>query len=159
MNIYDFTVKAGDGSDVPLKNYQGKVLLIVNTAVGCGFAPQYNDLQNLYEEYKTKGLEILDFPCNQFGNQSPGSNEEIADVCSSRYGITFQQFEKIDVNGENGIPLYRWLKEQKGGIGGDKIKWNFTKFLVNKRGEVVGRYAPTKKPKSLTKDIIKLLEE
>lgn len=157
MNIYELSVKDQKGVDVSLSEYKGKVLLIVNTATGCGFTPQYDDLQYLYEKYKDKGLEILDFPCNQFGNQAQGSDEEIASFCSSRYGITFPQFAKIDVNGENEIPLFRWLKEQKGGLTGSNVKWNFTKFLVDSHGKVIARYAPTKKPKSMEKDIAKLL--
>lgn len=155
MTIYDLSVKDAKGADVSLSEYAGKVMLIVNTATGCGFTPQYDGLQELYEKYKDKGFEILDFPCNQFGNQAPGSNEEIAAFCNGRYGITFPQFAKIDVNGANESPLFSWLKKQKGG----KVKWNFSKFLVNKHGDVVTRFAPTKKPKSMEKDIVKLLEE
>jgi len=157
MGLYELSVKDANNSDTNLSQYTGKVLLIVNTATACGFTPQYDDLQNLYEKYKDKGLEILDFPCNQFGNQAPGNNKEIASFCSSRYGITFPQFAKIDVNGANESPIYSWLKSQKGGIINSNIKWNFTKFLVDSRGEVVARYAPTKKPKSIEKDITKLL--
>lgn len=157
MSIYELSVKDAKGEDVTLSDYAGKVLLIVNTATGCGLTPQYDDLQYLYEKYKDKGLEILDFPCNQFGNQAPGSNEEIASFCSGRYGITFPQFDKVDVNGEKESPLFSWLKKEKGGVAGSKVKWNFTKFLVDSNGEVVARYAPTKKPKSMEKDIAKLL--
>lgn len=153
MSMYDISVKDAQGAAVSLAEYEDKVLLIVNTATGCGFTPQYEGLQDLYERYKDQGLEILDFPCNQFGNQAPGTNEEIATFCSGRFGITFRQFDKIEVNGTNESPLFTWLKEQKGG----KIKWNFSKFLVSRKGEVVGRYAPTKKPSAFEKDIIKQL--
>ena len=165
MNIYDFTVKAQDGSDVSLSDYKGKVLLIVNTATGCGFTPQYDELQDLYDELKDKGLEILDFPCNQFGDQAPGDDEEIHSFCTGRYGITFPQFSKVEVNGENAIPLFKWLTENTKfeGFGmspmgvmlsgvvkkNDKdykkngnIKWNFTKFLIDRNGEIVARFEP-----------------
>lgn len=157
MRIYDYTVKAKDGAEVPMKDYEGKVLLVVNTATGCGFTPQFEGLQDLYEKYQEQGFEILDFPCNQFGNQAPGSDEEITDFCSSRYGITFQQFAKIDVNGENEAPLYTYLKSQKGGVMGKNIKWNFTKFLVDRQGNVVDRFAPTTTPEALDKEIAKYL--
>ena len=137
MSIYDYKVKAKDGSEVSMKDFEGKVLLIVNTATGCGFTPQFDGLQDLYEKYQKQGFEILDFPCNQFGNQAPGSDEEIFDFCNSRYGITFPQFAKVDVNGENEEPLFGFLKSQKGGIMGNKIKWNFTKFLVDRDGNVL----------------------
>ncbi|MBQ8596482.1 MAG: glutathione peroxidase [Lachnospiraceae bacterium] len=157
MSIYNYVVKGKDGSNVSLKDYEGKVLLIVNTATGCGFTPQFEGLQDLYEKYRAQGFEILDFPCNQFGNQAPGSDEEITDFCNSRYGITFTQFAKIDVNGEKEDPLYTFLKSQKGGLMGSKVKWNFTKFLVDRKGEVVGRFAPTKTPEDLDAEIAKLL--
>jgi len=157
MKIYDYAVKAKDGAEVSMKEYEGKVLLIVNTATGCGFTPQFDGLQDLYEKYQEKGFEILDFPCNQFGNQAPGSDEEITDFCSSRYGITFPQFAKIDVNGEKEASLYTYLKSQKSGIMGSKIKWNFTKFLVDRQGNVVERFAPTKTPEMLEAEIEKLL--
>jgi glutathione peroxidase len=159
MNVYDFTVTDNKGGSVSLASFAGKALLIVNTATCCGFTPQYSGLQDLYDKYKDKGFEILDFPCNQFGAQVPGTNEEISGFCSSRYGITFRQFDKIEVNGDNEIPLYTWLKSQKGGVGGAKIKWNFTKFLINKKGDVAARFAPTKTPVAIAKDIAKLLEE
>jgi len=157
MSIYDYKVKAKDGSDVAIKDYEGKVLLIVNTATGCGFTPQFDGLQDLYEKYQAQGFEILDFPCNQFGNQAPGSDEEIFDFCNSRYGITFPQFAKVDVNGENEEPLFTFLKSQKGGIIGSKIKWNFTKFLVDRNGNVVERFAPTTEPAAIDAEIAKLL--
>ncbi|MCM1254074.1 MAG: glutathione peroxidase [Clostridium sp.] len=157
MGIYDYSVKAQDDSDVALADYQGKVLLIVNTATGCGFTPQYDGLQDLYEKYQEKGLEILDFPCNQFANQAPGSDEEITDFCQSRYGVTFRQFKKIKVNGKEAEPLYTFLKSQQKGVMGDNIKWNFTKFLVDKKGNVTARFAPTVTPEKLEEQITKLL--
>ena len=157
MGIYDYSVKAQDGSEVSLADYQGKVLLIVNTATGCGFTPQYDGLQDLYEKYQSRGLEILDFPCNQFGHQAPGSDEEITDFCQSRYGVTFPQFKKIEVNGEGEEPLYTFLKTQKKGVMGNNIKWNFTKFLVDRNGTVVERFAPTVTPEKIDGQIEKLL--
>lgn len=167
MSLYEFEVKDGNGLPVSLQDYAGKALLIVNTATGCGFTPQYEGLQDLYEKYQDQGFEILDFPCNQFGNQAPGSQEEIADFCQSRYGITFPIFGKIEVNGENALPLFKYLVEEKGfagfpsahpltatldsilsGINPDyrnepSIKWNFTKFLIDRQGNVVERFEPT----------------
>lgn len=157
MDFYNITVKAQDGSDVSLRDYKGKVLLIVNTATGCGFTPQYEGLQNLYEKYRQQGLEILDFPCNQFGHQVPGTDEEITDFCQSRYGVTFRQFKKIDVNGANEDALYTYLKKNKGGILGSNIKWNFTKFLIDREGNVLERFAPTVKPEQIESEIEKLL--
>ena len=157
MSIYDIKVKDANGNDVSLSEYKGKVLLIVNTATGCGFTPQYDGLQDLYEKYQGKGFEILDFPCNQFGNQALGTQEEIASFCSSRYGITFRQFAKIEVNGKNQSPLYKFLKEQKGGVLGDNIKWNFTKFLVDRDGNVIERFAPTVTPEKMEKNIEEVL--
>jgi glutathione peroxidase len=159
MKFYDITVKDSKGNDVSLSEYKDKVLLIVNTATGCGFTPQYNGLQELYEKYKDKGFEILDFPCNQFGNQAPGTNEEISNFCTLRYNITFRQFDKIDVNGDNESKLYSWLKSQKGGLGSANIKWNFTKFLINRNGEVIERHGSAKTPASIESSIQKLLEE
>lgn len=179
MNIYDFTVQTQEGRAVSLSEYRGKVLLIVNTATGCGFTPQYNDLQKLYEAHQKDGLEILDFPCNQFGEQAPGSNEEIHSFCTLRYKITFPQFAKVDVNGEQAIPLYQYLVANSKfagfkGIGGfvmsrvlkhqdkdfknnSKIKWNFTKFLINREGEIVARFEPTVSMKEVRKQIENLL--
>ena len=158
MSIYDFTVKDAQGSDVRLSDYKGKVLLIVNTATGCGFTPQYEGLQALYETYQAQGLEILDFPCNQFGHQAPGTEEEIVSFCKGRFGVTFRQFAKINVNGEDESPLYAYLKSQKGGVLGSNIKWNFTKFLVDRDGHVVERYAPTVTPESIENRIKELLK-
>ncbi len=157
MSIYDYTVKDISGNEVSMKQYEGKVLLIVNTATGCGFTPQYDGLQKLYETYKEQGFEILDFPCNQFGNQAPGTEEEIVTFCKGRFGVTFPQFAKICVNGAEELPLYTYLKSQKGGIGGKNIKWNFTKFLVDRAGNVVDRFAPTTTPEKLEEKIKELL--
>jgi glutathione peroxidase len=157
MGIYDLSVKDMNGNDANLSKYKGKTLLIVNTATGCGFTPQYDGLQDLYDKFSGDGLEILDFPCNQFGNQAPGTEEEIHNFCTGRYGITFPQFAKIDVNGDNESALYSFLKKQKGGIFGSNIKRNFTKFLVDRDGNVVKRYPPTETPEKITGDIEKLL--
>ena len=157
MSIYDFKMKDAEGQEVSLSDYQGKVLLVVNTATGCGFTPQYEGLQDLYDKYQAKGLEILDFPCNQFGGQAPGTEEEIVDFCQSRYGVTFKQFAKIEVNGDNEAPLYTFLKSQKGGVMGSKIKWNFTKFLVDRHGNVVERFSPMDTPEKMESSIVNLL--
>ena len=180
MNVYDFTVKAQDGSEVQLSDYRGKVLLIVNTATGCGFTPQYSELQELYAAHQQDGLEILDFPCNQFGNQAPGSDEEIHTFCTGRFGITFPQFAKVDVRGESAIPLYQWLsvntafggfgmnpmavilkgvakKMDKGYKSNGDIKWNFTKFLLNRDGEIVARFEPTASLKDVKAKVEELL--
>ena len=159
MDIYDFTVKDSKGRDVSLSDYRGKVLLIVNTATGCGFTPQYEGLEKLYREFKDQGFEVLDFPCNQFLNQAPGSDEEIASFCTLKYDTTFPRFRKVEVNGESASPLFKWLKDRKGGIFGKAIKWNFTKFLVDRHGNVVGRYAPTTPPAKLEGAIRKLLAQ
>ena len=157
MKIYDFKVRNAKGVEVPMTDYQGKVLLIVNTATGCGFTPQYEGLQNLYDKYKDKGFVVLDFPCNQFGHQAPGTEEEIQEFCTLKYKTTFPLFAKIDVNGKDADPLFVFLKKQKGGFLGDDIKWNFTKFLVTRDGRVVGRYAPITKPENIEGDILKFL--
>ena len=157
MSIYDYKVKDKDGMEVSLRDYEGKVLLIVNTATGCGFTPQFEGLQDLYEKYQSRGFEILDFPCNQFGNQAPGTDEEITDFCNVRYGITFKQFAKIDVNGEREDALFTYLKSQQKGVMGSKIKWNFTKFLVDKDGKVVERFAPITTPEEIDAEVAKLL--
>ena len=157
MKIYDFQVRNAKGVEVPMTNFEGKVLLIVNTATGCGFTPQYEGLQKLYDKYKDKGLEILDFPCNQFGHQAPGTEDEIQEFCTLKYHRTFPLFAKIDVNGKDAEPLFTYLKASKGGFLGDDIKWNFTKFLVSRDGTVVDRYAPMTKPEQIEGDILKLL--
>ena len=179
MSIYDFKVKNRNNEEVSMSDYKGKVLIIVNTATGCGFTPQYEGLENLYKKYHDKGLEILDFPCNQFGNQAPGTDEEIHEFCTLRYNTSFNRFSKIEVNGENESPLYAFLKnailEDK--VEGMKnkmamkaiekisktyknkndITWNFTKFLVDKEGNVVGRYSPTYKPEDMEDKIKELI--
>ncbi len=181
-SVLDFTVKDRKGNDVAMSEYKGKVLLIVNTATRCGFTPQYEELEALYKAYKDKGLEILDFPCNQFGNQAPGTEEEIAQFCSLNYGTEFPQFKKIEVNGENEDPLFTFLKKEKGFEGFDlnhpigkilaemmekndpdyaskpSIKWNFTKFLIDGNGKVIARYEPTHDIKLIEQDIAKLLD-
>ena len=159
MSIYDFTMKNAEGDFVDFHTYEGKVLLIVNTATGCGFTPQYEGLQALYAKYHDQGLEILDFPCNQFGHQAPGSDAEITNFCQLTYQTAFPQFSKIDVNGENEAPLYTFLKQQQGGVLGDAIKWNFTKFLVNRHGDVVARFAPQTSLEKMEDAIQKLLAE
>ncbi|ALS01822.1 glutathione peroxidase [Enterococcus silesiacus] len=157
MSIYDYQVKTTNDETISMEDYRGKVLLIVNTATGCGFTPQYEGLEELYKKYREQGLEILDFPCNQFGHQAPGTNQEISDFCQLTYQTTFQTFGKIDVNGENADPLYEFLKGEKGGLLGGAIKWNFTKFLVDRDGNVVKRFAPTVEPEKIAGDIEKLL--
>jgi glutathione peroxidase len=150
MSVYDYSAKTLDGQDASLADYRGQVLLIVNTASKCGFTPQYEGLETLYRDYKHKGFTVLAFPCNQFGAQEPGNAEEIANFCSLTYDVTFPVLAKIDVNGPSAHPLYAYLKhEQKGLLGTEAIKWNFTKFLIGRDGEVVERFAPTTKPEDL----------
>ena len=157
-SVYDFSVKDIHGKTVKLDRYKGKVLLIVNTASKCGFTPQYKGLEALYQKLKGRGLEVLGFPCNQFGAQEPGSEQEIESFCEINYGVTFPLFAKIDVNGKDAAPLFQHLKEAKPGLlGSEAIKWNFTKFLVDRGGNVVERYAPKDDPASLEGDIEKLL--
>ena len=157
-SVYDFEVKDIHGKPVPLARYKGKVLLIVNTASQCGYTPQYEGLEALYENLHGKGFEILGFPCNQFGAQEPGTEAEIESFCEVNYGVTFPLFAKIDVNGKHAAPLYRHLKTAKRGLlGSGMIKWNFTKFLVDPEGNVVERYAPNAEPASIAPDIAKLL--
>ncbi|MFC5476202.1 glutathione peroxidase [Paraherbaspirillum soli] len=159
-NIYGFSVKRLDGTPAALEAYRGKVLLIVNTASECGFTPQYKGLEEIYQKYHAQGFEVLGFPCNQFGAQEPGNAEEIGAFCEKNYGVTFPLFEKIDVNGEHAAPLYQHLKSAVPGLlGSEGIKWNFTKFLVNKEGRVLDRFAPQTKPEALVADIEKLLAE
>lgn len=158
MKVTDLTVRAADGSDVALSDYAGQVLLIVNTASKCGFTPQYTGLEELHRRFGSRGFEVLAFPCNQFGAQEPGDAAEIANFCSLTYDVTFPVFAKVDVNGDGAAPIFQHLKKaQKGVLGTEAIKWNFTKFLVNRDGEVVERYAPTTKPEDLVKDIEALL--
>ena len=179
MSIYDYTVKNRKGEDVSISDYKGKVLLIVNTATGCGFTPQYEGLENLYKKFHEQGLEILDFPCNQFGNQAPGSDDEIHEFCTLKYNTTFDQFSKIDVNGENESPLYTYIKQEspeemvdgmknkmtmkaiekisKTAQNENDIKWNFTKFLINKEGNVIYRFSPTYNPEKIEGKIKELL--
>ncbi|MCR5252755.1 MAG: glutathione peroxidase [Treponema sp.] len=179
MGIYDFKVMDRKGNEVSLSEFKGKVLLIVNTATGCGFTPQYKGLEELYQKYHDKGLEILDFPCDQFGHQAPGDDDEIHEFCTMKYHTTFDQFKKIEVNGENAIPLYNYLKEQKGftGFTGVKgalmktvvskfdpdyennpnIKWNFTKFLIDREGNVIDRFESTVEPKKIDAKVADLL--
>lgn len=157
MTIYDYTAKTLMGEEKSLKDYQGKVVLIVNTASECGFTPQFEGLQQLYDEYNDKGLEILGFPCNQFNNQDPGTDNEISDFCQRNYGVTFQMFSKIDVKGDQAHPLFKYLTTEAPGMLTSHIKWNFTKFLVDTNGKVMNRYAPQTKPESLKDDIEKAL--
>jgi glutathione peroxidase len=159
MSIYDITVKDLEERDVSLAQYKDKVLLIVNTATHCGFTPQLAGLQKLQDTYHDKGFEILAFPCNQFGKQAPGTNAEIGEFCSLNYHTTFPQFAKIDVNGADESPLYAYLKAQKGGTLSANIKWNFTKFLVDKNGEVIARYGSAKKPETIAGEIEKLIRK
>ncbi|KIF81224.1 glutathione peroxidase [Noviherbaspirillum autotrophicum] len=159
-SVYDFKARSLDGKPVDLKQYRGKVLLIVNTASNCGFTPQYKGLEEVYQQFKDKGVEVLGFPCNQFGAQEPGTADEIGAFCERNYGVTFPLFEKIDVNGDDAHPLYKHLKSAAPGLlGSEMIKWNFTKFLVKKDGTVYKRYAPQTAPKELMRDIEKLLAE
>ena len=179
MSIYDYKVKNRNGEEIPISNYKGKILIIVNTATGCGFTPQYEGLEKLYKEYHEKGLEILDFPCNQFGNQAPGNDEEIHQFCQFKYNTSFDQFSKIDVNGETESPLYTFIKNEikEDEIEGMKnkvamkavekisstckkqgdIKWNFTKFLVDREGKVVARFSPTFKPEDIEERVKELI--
>jgi len=157
-SIYSFSARALDGESIGLERYDGKVLLIVNTASECGFTPQYAGLQKLHERYAARGLTVLGFPCNQFGKQEPGDAAQIGAFCEKNYGVSFQMFDKIDVNGSDAHPLFRFLKDEAPGLLGlERIKWNFTKFLVDRNGKVVKRYAPTTKPETITDDIEALL--
>ena len=157
MSLYDLSATLNNGKEKKLSSYKGKVLLIVNTASECGFTPQYKGLQELYERYKDRGFEILGFPCDQFGHQEPGTDKEIQSFCEVNYGVSFPLFSKIDVNGPNAHPVFQFLKSEKGGLLGDKIKWNFTKFLVDKEGNVIDRYAPQTIPARIAGDVEKLL--
>ncbi|HET6785991.1 MAG TPA: glutathione peroxidase [Erysipelotrichaceae bacterium] len=177
MSLYQYSVKDIKKNEVSLKDYEGKVLLVVNTASGCGFTPQYEGLENLYKQYKDSGFEILDFPCNQFMNQAPGSDEELASFCQMKFGTTFKTFAKVNVNGDDADPLFKYLRTEaphehedekansfkkvlndlKQTFTGDSVKWNFTKFLVDRNGKVIARFAPTVKPEDLTSFIEKVL--
>lgn len=157
MNIHDFTVATATGEEKSLADYKGKVLVIVNVASKCGLAPQYKGLQALYDKYKEQGLEIIGFPCNQFLGQEPGSNEEIQEFCQMNYGVSFPVFAKIDVNGANAHPLYKYLTKETSGLLGSAIKWNFTKFLIDREGNIVKRYAPKTEPEEMTEKIEELL--
>ena len=157
--VHDFSATSIDGIERQLVDYKGKVVLVVNTASQCGFTGQYKGLQELQDTYAEQGLVVLGFPCDQFGNQEPGSESEISDFCERNFGVTFPLFSKVDVNGDDAHPLFDWLKDSKGGMLGSKIKWNFTKFLVGRDGEVIDRYAPTTEPEKLSDDIEKALGE
>jgi len=159
MSVYNYSVKTMDGKEISMEKFQGKVLLILNSATHCGFTIQYTGLQELYSKYKDEGFEILDFPCNQFGEQAPGSNEEIHDFCVKNYGITFEQFSKIDVNGDNTHPLFSYLRCITGKFPGAEISWNFTKFLIGKDGLPVKQFAPPTQPKDLEQEIISELKK
>ncbi|OJU28865.1 MAG: glutathione peroxidase [Nitrobacter sp. 62-13] len=156
--VFGFSANTLAGEPCALSQFEGQVLLIVNTASACGFTPQYKDLEELYRTMKPHGFSVLGFPCNQFGKQEPGSPADIQQFCSRKYDVTFPMFEKIDVNGDHAHPLYKYLKREKSGLLGASIKWNFTKFLVDRNGNVVGRHAPTTKPKALTNEIEALLD-
>lgn len=156
-NIYDFTAERMDGTAQSFADYQGQVLLVVNTASKCGFTPQFGGLEALNEQYKDQGLTVIGFPCNQFGSQDPGSNDEIGAFCQKNYGVSFPMMAKVDVNGEDAHPIFNWLKEQKGGLLTDGIKWNFTKFLIGRDGQVIDRYASVTKPEAIKADIEKAL--
>ena len=149
MKLYDYVVKDSNGNKVSMKEYEGKVLLIINSATGCGLTPQYEGLQNLYDKYKDSGFEILDFPCNQFANQAPGTNEEIHEFCTLKYKTSFPLFSKVDVNGNSEEPLFKCLKGNTKSVFGSNIKWNFTKFLVDRDGRVLNRFAPITKPEKI----------
>jgi glutathione peroxidase len=157
MSVYDFKANDIMGQEIDLNDYKGKVLMIVNTASECGLTPQFEGLEELYQEYKEQGFEILGFPCNQFANQDSGSNEEIREFCQLNYGVTFKMFEKIKVNGSEAHPLFKYLKNETASLLGGIIKWNFTKFLIDREGNVVNRYAPTTEPEKTKADIEELL--
>lgn len=157
MNVYDFSAKTIIGEKKSLAEYKGNVLLIVNTVSECGFTPQFQGLQKLYDQYHNKGFAILGFPCNQFGGQDPGTNQEISSFCETNFGVTFPMFEKIDVKGEHAHPLFTYLTQEAKGVLANQIKWNFTKFLVNRDGRIMDRFAPQTKPESLQKKIEALL--
>lgn len=153
--FYEFSALSLSGQKIEMKDFEGKTILIVNTASECGFTPQFEGLENLYQKYKDKDFVILGFPCNQFGNQEPGDEQSIKEGCMINYGVSFPMFSKIDVNGENAHPIYKYLKEELGGIGSNKIKWNFTKFLIDSKGNPIKRFAPTTKPEKIEEYISK----
>ena len=155
--IYDFSAERIDGTTQNFSDYEGQMLLIVNAASKCGFTPQFEGLETLYQHYRDQGLMIIGFPCNQFGNQDPANNDEIVAFCQKNYGVSFPMMAKVDVNGSDVHPVFKWLKNQKGGLLTDGIKWNFTKFLINSKGQVIDRYAPTTKPEALKDDIERAL--
>ena len=156
-SIYDFNARSLAGEDVPLKRFEGQVLLIVNTASACGFTPQYKGLEALQQAYGSRGFSVLGFPCNQFGRQEPGDARQIGEFCATNYAVSFPMFDKIDVNGGSAHPLYQYLKDEKSGLLGSSIKWNFTKFLIDRSGKVVARHAPTTTPQAITREIEALL--
>jgi len=153
MSFYEYSAKLNNGRVKKLRDYRGKVLLVVNTASQCGFTPQYKGLQELYARYKDRGFAVLGFPCDQFGHQEPGDDEEIRSFCELNYGVDFPLFSKIEVNGNGAHPVYKFLRSEKGGLLGDAIKWNFTKFLIDKQGNVIDRYAPMTPPETIARDI------
>ena len=155
--LQDFSARANDGTEVDLSTYAGQVVLVVNTASQCGFTPQYQGLQELHQQYAARGFTVLGFPCDQFGHQEPGDDAEIAGFCERNFGVTFPLFAKVEVNGDGAHHLYRWLRSEKGGLLGSRVKWNFTKFLVGRDGRVVGRYSPTTKPEKIASDIERAL--
>ena len=159
MNFYDFKAESLQGKEINMSDYKGKVIVVVNTASKCGLTPQYEGLEALYQKYKDQGLVILGFPCNQFGNQEPGGSKEISEGCLINYGVSFQMFSKIEVNGEGAHPLFKYLKSELGGWFGSKVKWNFTKFVVDKEGNPVKRFAPVAKPEKMEALIKELLEK
>ncbi len=159
MSIYEYTVKTADGGEKSLKDFEGDVLLIVNTATKCGLAPQFDGLEALYQQYKDRGFSVIGFPSNQFANQEPGTDDEVQEACRLNFGVTFPLMAKIDVNGKNEDPLYTFLKQEQGGFLGDAIKWNFTKFLVDREGNVVKRYDPKKEPSDIAPEIEELLAQ
>lgn len=157
-NFYEFNATSLQGKKVEMSQYKGKIVLVVNTASKCGFTPQYDGLEKLFQKYKDKGLVILGFPCNQFGNQEPGDEKSIAEGCLINYGVSFPMFGKIEVNGDNAHPLYKYLKSELNGVFGNSIKWNFTKFLINTEGKPIKRFAPTTKPEKIDAYLSKLLK-
>lgn len=155
--LADFAARAIDGQDIDLAAYAGRVVLVVNTASECGFTPQYQGLQQLHDRFSERGFAVLGFPCDQFGGQEPGTDEEISGFCERNFGVTFPLFSKVEVNGDGAHPLFTWLRSEKGGVLGDRIKWNFTKFLIGRDGRVLARYAPTTKPEKIADDIERAL--